>query len=150
MSPHPQGPSDDPGADAEPVRFAVPEDLRAYAPDGAAVAAVDPRTLAVAAVAPTDATADGPTPDGASLDDPPFDRVHPAFPTGRAGVATALLLRSLESLALRREAAVALVDAAEAAGGDPLLALDRLADDPDLDPVVDLARRRRQLAEFLS
>jgi hypothetical protein len=130
----------DPDSDPEPLLLAVPEDLRRVAPDGAAVVAFDPRTLAVEA---TDRPADP---------DPVFERVHPSFPDGRAGVAAALLCRALASLALRREAATTLVDAVEAAGGDPLLLLDRLADAADegrLDPAFDVDRRRRQLIEFL-
>ena len=34
-------------------------------------------------------------------------------------------------------------------GADPLLALDRLSRDPDIEPEVDLAGRRKQVAQLL-
>jgi hypothetical protein len=146
--------SPDPSPD-DPVRFVVPTDLREYAPDGAAVVAVDPTTLAVSPVA--DATAgteassdaDAGSDPGSTVDS---SRIHPSFPTGRAGVATVLLLGKLDALATERAAAATLVEAAEGAGGDVLLTLDRLAEAAaagELDPDVDLARRRHQLVAFL-
>jgi hypothetical protein len=133
----------------DPVRFVVPTDLREYAPDGAAVVTVDPTTLAVTPGTDSASGADPETDPGSPVDP---SRIHPAFPTGRAGVATALLLGKLDALATERAAAAALVEAAEDAGGDVLLTLDRLAEaaaEGDLAPDVDLARRRHQLVAFL-
>jgi hypothetical protein len=153
MPPHDDATGD---TDAGPVVFAVPPDLRSYAPDGADAIAVDPVTLVVRPAGPAGAP-DGDGADGredAVPDEAAPARIHPSFPSGRAGVATALLLAKLDSIAHERPAAVALVDEAEAAGGDVLLTLARLADAADddeatLDPSFDVERRRRQLAQFL-
>lgn len=123
--------------DDAPVRFAVPSDLRAYAPEGADAVAFDPATFSVSPVAPSEVPAE-----------PSFDRIHPAFPAGRAGVAAALLCARLDSLVLERDAVAALVDEVEAAGTDPFLLLDRLAD-ADVDPGFDLARRATQLRQLV-
>jgi hypothetical protein len=81
---------------------------------------------------------------------PDLQTVSDAFPANPdAAVPMALLVGLLDSLALyRSEIADLLVDV-ERAGTDPLLVLDRLAHDPDLDPAVDLAGRRTQLEQLL-
>lgn len=127
-----------PACDGDRVRFAVPEALRPYAPDESAHAALCTGCLRVESA---DAR-DGLT---AAIDWEPL-------PSGEAGVATALLLGLLDSLALRRADVEALVDRAEAAGGDPLLALDRLvglAGAGEIDPSLDLERRAAQLRSLL-
>lgn len=118
------------------VAFVVPAVLRAYAPGDGSVATVCTSCLRTAAATEGDV-------------DPDFSRVSDAFPSGEAGVALALAVGKLGSLALERAAIVELCAHAERSGTDVLLALDRLADDPDLDPYVDLRRRRAQLAQFL-
>jgi hypothetical protein len=127
-----------PVCDGDRVRFAVPTTLRPYAPDESAHAALCTGCLRVE---PADAR-DGLT---AAVDWEPL-------PPGEAGVATVLLLGLLDSLALRRADVEALVDHAEAAGGDPLLALDRLGAmtrSGEIDPSVDLERRAAQLRSLL-
>ena len=121
------------------MTFAVPQSLRPYAPDDSPHAALCTTCLRVTAV---DSLG---TADAAGVDWGPL-------PPGEAGVATALLLGCLDSLALRRADATALVDRAEAAGGDPLLALDRLsglAASGEIDPEVALDRRTAQLQSLL-
>lgn len=77
---------------------------------------------------------------------PPFDEMGDAFPSDpAAGVPMALILGLLSSIALYREELSALLEYVERAGTDPLLVLDRLSDDPEIDSRVDLYRRRRQL-----
>jgi len=81
---------------------------------------------------------------------PEFRRVSGAFPANPdAAVPMALVVGLLDSLALYRSEIGDLLAAAERAGTDPLLVLDRLARDPDLEPAVDLAGRRRQLEQLL-
>jgi hypothetical protein len=55
----------------------------------------------------------------------------------------------LDSLALNRAAIESLVAFLEAEGVDLFLTLDRLLESPDVEPYVDLARRRDQLAQLL-
>ena len=81
---------------------------------------------------------------------PDFSAVSNALPSDPAAAVTVLLLvDQLSSLALNRQPIESLVAHLEGAGVDPLLALDRLADDPGLEPAVDLRGRRAQLAQLL-
>ena len=126
-----------PACDAPVVAFEVPKSLRQYAPADAT--AICTRCLRTAS-----ADAAGVTPTA----DPDFGAVSDAFPSGRAGVAFALALGKLDSLALERAAIETLCADAERAGADVRLALDRLADDEQLDPHFDLPRRTQQLESF--
>lgn len=122
------------------VTFAVPSSLRPYAPDRSPVATLCTTCLRVEAV------------DAGTTTDRSETVGWEPLPTGEAGVATALLLGWLDSLALNRADVTALVDEVEAGGGDPLLTLDRLealAAAGDLDPHVDIARRAAQLESLL-
>lgn len=133
------------------VPFAVPPDLREYAPEGGSHAVICARCLRTRPVeAGRDDTGSGPGPGPGSGPDPEFAALDDAFPGGTAGVALALACDRLGSLALDRAAIVALCERAEAEGADVLLTLDRLAaGDGDVDPPFDLDRRRRQLADLL-
>lgn len=124
------------GADA--VVFAVPEAHRTALPDGVPGAALCTRCLTLQPVEDPPA---GPPNLGAISDAIPND--------GEAAVPLALLLGRLENLALYRSEIADLLAAAERAGVDSLLVLDRLANDPDLEPVADLEHRRRQLEALL-
>ena len=120
------------------VTFAVPSTLRPYAPEEAAAATLCTGCLRVS---PAEHTTDA-----------PVDVAWGPFPTGDAGVATALLLGLLDSIALRRPAVTELCAHAERAGGDPFLALDRLTDLAEtgtIEPHVDLSRRAAQLQSLL-
>ena len=129
-----------PACDGEQRSFAVPPSLRPYAPDTAARASLCTTCLRVVAadandVADADATVE-----------------WEPLPTGEAGVAVALLLGLLDSLALRRADVTALLEHAETAGGDPFLTLDRLSEmaaSGPLEPHVDLDRRTAQLASLV-
>lgn len=66
-----------------------------------------------------------------------------------AAIPLVLAVGLSESFAIHRATIEELLAAVEAAGTDPLLAFDRLAADPDLDPAVDLERRRSQIAQLL-
>ena len=130
-----------PDCDGDRIRFAVPSALRQYAPEESATARLCSNCLRLTADAESDSAADAPP----SVDWDPL-------PTGEAGVATALLLGLLDSLALRREDVTALVEHAEAAGGDPFSTLDRLvalADAGDIDPLLDIDRRATQLRSLV-
>ena len=118
------------------VAFAVPERLRGYAPDEGAHATICATCFRIYPA--SDASA---APDFASIDD--------RFPEGEGGVATALALGLLGSLALNRRAIADLCEEAEAAGVDVLLTLDRLAEADGIEPHFDIDRRRPQLAQML-
>lgn len=112
------------------VSFAVPPDLREHLPGEESGAAVCPSCLALRPAEPDD--------------QPGFERFGDAFPTGEVAVPMALGLGLLDSLAIHREAIVALFDRVERAGTDPLLVLARL----DADPSFDIERRRHQLEQL--
>ncbi|EMA36519.1 DUF6276 family protein [Halococcus hamelinensis] len=126
---------DCPDCGEETVAFAVPEEYRELAPGDDEVLALCPTCLGLHPTADAD-----PEPD--------FARVGDAFPTGAAAIPMALVLGSLDSLALHRSAIETLLERVERAGADPLLVLDRLAADPGVDARVDLDGRRRQVSQF--
>jgi hypothetical protein len=128
---------DCPNCGVRPVVFDVPVDYREHIPDEAARAALCPECLTLAA---TDA----------AQPEPRFDRISSAFPTNEAAaVPLAIALGLLDSLALNRRALQELIPAAEAAGADPLLLLDRLHVQGGVDPDFDIDRRRYQLEQLL-
>ena len=128
---------DCPECDAGTVVFEVPADLRKFAPDEAAIAAICTACLSVASAPDAEPDAD-------------FSRVIDAFPEGEAGAAMALAVGLLvESLALNREAVAALLERVQEGGADPWLVLERLAAAPGVDADADLDRVRRQLDQLL-
>lgn len=119
----------------------VPETYREFAPAESSVATLCTRCLTVESAA-SEAT------DGDA--DPDFSRVSDAFPSDHeTAVALALAVDLCSSLATNRAAIETLLEAVERVGTDPLLAIDRLASDPDLEPAIDLDRRRHQLEQLL-
>ncbi|QCJ47078.1 MULTISPECIES: DUF6276 family protein [Haloprofundus] len=124
------------------VSFAVPEDLREYAPERSE--AVELCTVCLRTQA-----SESPADSVAPTDAADFSHVLDSFPDGRAGVAFALLLGKLDSLALERAAIETLYDETERAGGDPMLTLDRIAAAGSVQPHFDVDRRRPQLAQFV-
>jgi hypothetical protein len=125
-----------PECDVETVVFAVPPSLRDYAPSASAVATFCPQCLRVRG-------ADDDPPDDAD-----FGAVGPFFPGGEGGVATALLVDKLDSLALNRSAIETLARHAEREGVDLFLVLSRLAA-VGSEAHVDLDRRLVQLEQVL-
>ena len=119
------------------IPFAIPESLRDCAPESAPGASICPTCLTV------EPSAEPPS------GEPDFSRISDAFPGGDGGVALALTLGLLESLALNRREIERALEAAERAGVDPLLAIDRLIDDPGVEPAIDLERRRDKLESLL-
>jgi hypothetical protein len=76
--------------------------------------------------------------------------VSDVFPADdSAAIPLALLVGLLDSLATYRTEISELLERVERAGVDPLLAIDRLAGDPSVEPAHDLAGRRRQLEQLL-
>jgi hypothetical protein len=134
-----------PHCDTVVVAFAVPDDLRAHAPEPAQVASICPSCLAVEALEADEA--------GADCDaDPDFARVHESFPAGDGGVVFSLLIGTLPSIALNKESARALRERAEREGVDVALAFDRLVEavrGAEVVPEFDLQRRVRQLDSLL-
>lgn len=122
----------------ETLVFPVEPDLRAYLPGEEPGASLCSRCLAVRpATDPPDSL-------------PDFAPLGEAFPSNEdAAVPMALLLGLVSSLALYRDEISELLERVERAGTDPLLVLDRLADDPAIESEVDLARRRHQLEQLL-
>ncbi|GAA0666499.1 DUF6276 family protein [Natronoarchaeum mannanilyticum] len=128
--------------DESVVAFDVPDELREYAPDEAGVAAICPTCLDVRSASDADVQGGDAADAAASAHD-----AFPADPDAAAGVA--LLLGLLESLVLNKSEIQSLVDHLEASGTDVFLVLDRLEADPDVDPQVDLERRRPQLQQLI-
>ncbi len=128
-----------PNCRARAVVFDVPEKYREHVPDGAARAGLCPECLTLTAAEDVPAEVD-----------PRFDRISSAFPSDpAAAVPLAIAIGLLDSLALNRRALEELVPAAESAGADPLLLLDRLHVQGGVSPAFDISRRRHQLEQIL-
>lgn len=126
--------------EGETTAFTVPEDLREFLPENAGAAALCESCL----------TLQPPAPEETRYDDPDFAHVSEAFPAdAEAAVPMAIAVGLLESLALNRSKIERLLERVEETGHDPLLILDRLAADPNLDPAMDLTGRRRQLEQLM-
>lgn len=119
------------------IEFAVPAELQEYAPEDAGAAAICPTCLRTL---PADA---GDTA-------PEFTAIGAFFPTGGAGIALALALGKLDSLALNRTAIERLLTETAREGADVLLALDRLAAAGSVQPFFELDRRRVQIEQLLA
>jgi hypothetical protein len=146
-------PSDCPACDTQLVTVAVPEDLREFAPDESATAGICPECLTVTATdsgstaaGTADSTAAS---DGTADSNPDFGRIVDTFPDGEAGVALALLIGKLPSLAVEKDAVSALRDRAEAAGADVVLTLDRLVGATKVDPHFSLERKVVQMEQLV-
>lgn len=125
-----------PSCEVETIDFAVPPDLREYAPDSAAQIGICPRCLRMWQIEATE-----PTPD--------FSRVIDDFPTGDAGIAMAIAAGLLvDSVTLNREAILGLFEHVESAGVDPWLTLERLAATPRVEPATEIDRLRQQLDQL--
>ena len=128
-----------PECGAEQLAFPVPEDLRKLLPEEPTAATICTRCLSFEPA------------DGASDELPDFTTISDAFPNNREAAAPLALAVGLlaDSLALYRREIGTLLERTERAGTDPLLAIDRLAADPDLDPAFDWDRRQPQLEQLL-
>lgn len=127
-----------PDCEAATIAFDLPADLREYVPGGERSVALCTRCLSL-----------HPASEGDTTNDPDFTAISDAFPRGNGKVPMALVVGLLPSLALYRAEITALTERVERAGTDPLLVLDRLAAEPDVEPATDLRRRREQLAQVL-
>jgi hypothetical protein len=127
---------DCPACGAATVRAAVPPAYREHAPEDADAVAACTRCLTVA-----------PAEEPAA--DPDWRAVSEALPSDERAVGVLLLVGLLDSLATNRDAIEALVATLEREGVDAFATVDRLAADPDLEPSVDLGRRRHQLEQLL-
>jgi hypothetical protein len=131
---------DCPDCGAATIAFEIPGELREDVPGEEPTAALCRRCLGL-----------HPTPGVEASAEPDFTVVSDAFPQGEdeGTIAMVLAVGLLDSFALYRREIEALIERVERAGADPLLVLDRLADDPGTEPTVDLRRRRRHLEETL-
>ena len=132
-----------PHCDGDLVAFRVPDDLREYAESDRMT--ICSRCLRTAAVEEPGDDDDDPVQDAAEAE---FSAVHDAFPDGPGGVAFALAVGKLGSLALERAVIEDLLAAAERAGADVWLTFDRLATAGALEPHFDVERRTTQLRSF--
>lgn len=129
---------DCPECGAEALPFAVESTYRDSFPGDEPGAAICSRCLTLHPVADPPASM------------PDFSRISDAFPsTEAAAVPMALLLGLLSSLATYRQEISTLLEDVERAGVDPLLVVDRLAEDSSIDAQTDLRGRRRQLEQLL-
>lgn len=128
-----------PNCRAATVVFDVPTEYREHAPEEAERLGLCPEclTLTPAGTDPGDGT------------DPRFDRISSAFPDDEPAVPLAIGIGLLDSLALNRTSIETLFRAAETAGADPLLLLDRLHVQGGVNPEFDIDRRRHQIEQFL-
>jgi len=127
-----------PDCGAPTLGFAVPEQYRDALPGESPGAEVCVQCLALRPVA------DPPT------EIPDFTAIGDAVPSNDdAAVPFVLMVGLIPSLATNRSEISELLASVERAGTDPLLALDRLADDPTVDAEADLRTRRRQLEQLL-
>jgi hypothetical protein len=127
-----------PDCGAPTLAFAVPESYRDALPGDSEGAEVCTRCLVLRPVADPPA------------DLPDFTAISDAVPSNdEAAVPFVLMIGLIPSLATNRAEISELLASVERAGTDPLLALDRLADDPTVDAVADLRTRRRQLEQLL-
>ncbi|SIR66017.1 DUF6276 family protein [Natronorubrum thiooxidans] len=123
---------------APTIVFSVPEEYQACTPGESAAATLCTRCLTVESTSVE------------STGESDFTRVSDAFPTAaNAAVPLALALGLCPSLATNRSAIETLLEAVERAGTDPLLVLDRLGDEPSIEPAFALERRRHQLEQLL-
>ncbi|MGA9402498.1 DUF6276 family protein [Haladaptatus sp.] len=126
-----------PECDGERRSFAVPSELRETVPFRSDSVLLCTRCLAFE---PTDDPEAEPSNYATISDELPDDP--------NTAAAMALATAFLSSLALHRQHIDALFDYVEANGVDPLLVLDRLADDPELQPNFDIESRRQQLLQL--
>jgi hypothetical protein len=129
---------DCPACDSSAIAFEIPEEFADCTPADAPGAALCTRCLRLS-----------PVDDVTEVESPEFARLSQSFPTGREGIAMALLTGLLDSLATYHDEIEQLVETLERAGTDPLLVLGRLDRESDLDPEVPLDRRRHQLQQVL-
>ncbi len=122
------------------MAFVVPDGLHEHAP--ADMTAICTRCLTTHAAA--DAGADPEEPSAGS--DPDLGAVDPAFPSGEAGVALALVCGLLESYALNRPGIETLLEHAERRGGDVFTFLERLDAE---EAAFDLTRRKQVLLDSM-
>lgn len=122
-----------PECDGERRRIAVPDSLATHAPGD------PPAVVACTTCLRTWPAGEAEAPDGTARE------ISDALPGSEDAAVALLLAVSLLDSVARNEAALAdLFAAAERAGADPRLALERLADDPAIEPAVDVRRRLRQ------
>ncbi len=120
------------------IVFSVPEEYRTHLTDDAPA-----RTFCTTCLTLESTSVEPET-------EPDFADVSDAFPTQpKRAVPLALAVGLCSSLATNRAAIESLLRAVERAGVDPLLVIDRLAADPELESAIDLERRAHQLEQWL-
>ena len=119
------------------VAFAVPDEFATHLPEQSGSMAVCTNCLTVVPV------------EEVPPDRPEFSRISTHLPDNLdATVPLILAVGLLDHLALYRAEITALLTEVERAGVDPILVLERLAEDPSLEPHFDLDRRAHQLLQL--
>ncbi|WP_459193714.1 DUF6276 family protein [Halosimplex sp. J119] len=127
-----------PDCGAQTLAFAVPAEYRDHLPGEGSGAEICTRCLRLRPAADPPA------------ERPDFGAISDAIPSNPdAALPFVLMVGLVPSLATNRSEISTLLEHVERAGTDPLLALDRLADDPEIDAAADLRTRRRQLEQLL-
>lgn len=122
----------------EVIPFAVPSELRGYAPGEAAT--ICSQCLAVQAANPKNAQPASET---------RFEEIVESFPNGESGVRMALIVGLLSSLALNRSEIETLVAELADDGVDALLVLEDLENASSLQPRISVGRRRHQFEQLM-
>lgn len=119
------------------VAFAVPDEFAVHLPEQSTTVAACTNCLTVV---PTEE---------APRERPEFSRISTHLPKDLdAAVPLVLAIGLLDHLALYRAEISTLLTQVERAGVDPILVLERLAEDPSLEPHFDLDRRAHQLLQL--
>lgn len=131
------------------VALSLSDEYRDYAPANAAAISVCTHCLTVDPIE-SDGTDDAAGVNTERDGGPDFSRLSGVFPTRpERAVPLVLAIDLCSSIATNRSAIESLLEEVERAGTDPLLVIDRLCADPDVEPAVDLERRRHQLEQLL-
>lgn len=127
-----------PACGSETLSFPIPEAYAEILPDARRGAAICQRCLSMRPV------------DEPPTELPDFTTLSTALPSEpERALPVVLILGLVDQIALYRSELDGLTEVAERKGVDVLLVLDRLEDDPNIDPAFDLSRRRTQLGQFL-
>lgn len=123
---------------AELISFIIPEELHEYAPNNRSYSAVCQHCLQIESI------------QNRPKKTPIFNIISDEIPKNpEVAILIVLLVNLLSSIALNKDKILALIEQIEQKGVDPILILNRLAADPQINPKIDLNRRRSQLLQII-